>query len=261
MFYYSDSSMSDMLSMVNKNINQMSNMENGYLDKMSSISDSGLYGNGIEMIDSQIVAIKDGLVDFKNITAYNSQAVEETERRLKSDIDKIALPKDFNADDVGINVQTSTLTLSKNDGEKINTEASSNVEMEDNFDVETEKLQELVKELLSEKDLDEYLKSKQIDIENINEGEVNTSEADDIKETKDLNLVDTFNENADLDGKEFDEYEQTEEQMISDMNDSPTSKELELESNDEDELFKKFSRLEEGLLEEMIRGDNDDYKG
>ena len=68
MFYYDENKMNDILSLVNKNLMQMSSMEDGYLDNMKPITRSGIYGNGIEMIDSQIVSIKDGLNDLKSIT-------------------------------------------------------------------------------------------------------------------------------------------------------------------------------------------------
>ena len=89
MFHYNGSAMSDIISNINKNINQMCDMEKGYLNKMEPISKSGLYGNGIEMIDSQIVSIKDGLTDFKNITINNKIAVEETENNLFDDVNDV----------------------------------------------------------------------------------------------------------------------------------------------------------------------------
>ena len=58
MFSYNDNLMNDMISSINDNIIEMENMEDGYTNKMGSISSSGLYGNGIELVDSQILSIK-----------------------------------------------------------------------------------------------------------------------------------------------------------------------------------------------------------
>ena len=94
-------------------------MEDGYLENMEPISNTGVYGNGVQMIDSQIVAIKDGLTDFKTITTNNSNAIIELEKRLTKEVENIVLPKDFDADDTGYTVELDSTELSKNDGTSI----------------------------------------------------------------------------------------------------------------------------------------------
>lgn len=160
MFYYDENKMNDMLSLVNKNLMQMRNMEDGYLDNMKPISRSGIYGNGIEMIDSQIVSIKDGLTDFKNITSNNSNAFLELEKRLKLEVEDIPLPKDFDASDTGLGVSTDSVKLSKNDGNKINSNNNTNKqELDNNYSNNTKNISKLKKEELDTKELVDYTKA------------------------------------------------------------------------------------------------------
>ena len=261
MFYYNAENLSDMLSTITKNIDQMSNMEDGYLNKMESISKSGLYGNGIEMIDSQIVSIKDGLTDFKNLTNSNARAVEDTEKRLKNDVSKISLPKNFDADDVGIVVETSGLTLSKDNGLAVNANASVKEEkLEDNYDVESLSIKNLVKDSLENSNLDDYIKSKQININNINEGSVNTSEMEDLKESKEINL-NNIRKEKDLENNLLDDYKETEKKEIFKMsNGADIIKNSHADLDYDDYLIQKYSVLEKGLLDMVTRGDNDDHK-
>lgn len=260
MFYYNADNLSDMLSTITQNIDQMSNMEDGYLNKMSSISKSGLYGNGIEMIDSQIVSIKDGLTDFKNLTTNNAHAVEETEKRLKQDVSKIALPKNFDADDVGLTLKTSGITLSKNNGTAINANASLKEEViDDSYDIDKKTIQDFVKDSLESSNLDDYIKSKQINIGNINEGSVNTSEMEDLKESKEINL-NNINKNNTINSNELDDYKETEEKDLFKMANGTSIIDDALKDLDYDNyLIEKYSVIEKGLLESLTRGDNNDH--
>ncbi len=159
MFYYDENKMDDILSLVNKNIMQMSNMENGYLDNMKPITRSGIYGNGIEMIDSQIVSIKDGLTDFKNITSNNRNALVELEKRLVLEVEDIPLPKDFNADDTGLLIDIDNASLSKKDGKKVNNNITSEVSLKDSYSSKKEKISKLKNQELEEEEFGDYLKT------------------------------------------------------------------------------------------------------
>lgn len=260
MFNYNENAMNEILSMINKNIEQMSNMEDGYLNKMDSISQSGLYGNGIQMIDSQIVSIKDGLTDFRNITKNNSAAIEETEKRLKNDVDKIELPKNFNADDVGIHVSVSSTNLSKNDGLSINKNNQINETIADtNYDIEKATIQKLVKDTIKEMSFEDYLKTKQINLKNIEKENVKTSEIEDLKEAKDVNLY-NINNNKDLNTSELDEYKETERTLFNKVKNENLLDNSIFELDFDDYLIQKYSILEKGLLEEIIRGEKNDHK-
>ncbi len=160
MFYYDENKMNDILSLVNKNIMQMSSMEDGYLDNMKPITRSGIYGNGIEMIDSQIVSIKDGLNDFKSITTNNSNALQELEKRLVIEVEDIPLPKDFDADDTGLETNVEKVSLSKRDGKHITSENSTDEESyNDKYNVDNKKISKLKVESLDDKELGDYLKT------------------------------------------------------------------------------------------------------
>ena len=157
MFYYDENRMADMLSLVTKNIGEVHGMEDGYLENMEPISNTGVYGNGVQMIDSQIVAIKDGLTDFKTITTNNSNAIIELEKRLTKEVENIVLPKDFDADDTGYTVELDSTELSKNDGTSIdsnNETVTSN--LEDNYTEEKENIYSLKEEKLDNKEIEDY---------------------------------------------------------------------------------------------------------
>ena len=194
MFYYDESKMSDMLSSVNKNIQDMCNMEDGYLNKMDSISNSGLYGNGIEMIDSQIVSVKDSLTDFREITRSNMNYVAELERKLVTDTDDISLPTNFDADDVGVNVDVNNIFLNKIDGRSVNEGImSTENSMEDKYDVSNENLFKLHEEKVTDIDLDEYERIKEEELSKLKEEELVNNELNEYEETKTVNLNDSNN--------------------------------------------------------------------
>ncbi len=189
MFYFDEGKMLDMVSLVEKNISEMSYMENGYLENMSPISDSGLYGNGIQMIDSQIVSIKDGLTDFRNITRNNMQAVSDLERHMTKEVDNISLPKDFDAEDVGVSVDISNTYLNKIDGRSVNEGISSSyVGLTDQYDVNSKSLFELHKEELDGKKLDDYHDIDEKDLDKLKEERLVNNELDDYKYTQEKNL-------------------------------------------------------------------------
>jgi hypothetical protein len=205
MFYYDENRMTDMLSLVSKNIGEVSGMEDGYLNNMKPISESGIYGNGIEMIDSQIVAIKDGLTDFKNITTNNSNAIVELEKRLTKEVENIVLPKDFDADNTGFSITTEKIVLKKDNGNKINVNNETkerNIDdsysinkeniyllkeekqvensLEDNYDISSEHLSELKDTNLNEIALNDYVETKNNKLKNINKDiEVDEKELED----------------------------------------------------------------------------------
>ena len=246
MFYYNENALSDMLSDVDKNINQMFDMENGYLNKMESISKSGLYGNGIEMIDSQIVSIKDGLTDFRNITNNNKNAIKETENRLKIEVSKIKLPENFDPSDVGIIVEASNFSLNKNNGKLINSDNVSNkVTIDDYKNINIDEIKKFAKDALDKINLDEYLKTKEINIENINNNTTNKVQIDDYNETEktDLNVI----KKTDLSKNVLDEYKETQKTRIASVNNNENNNNL-------------IGVPEDIILEEFTRGDNNDYK-
>lgn len=246
MFYYNENALSDMLSDVDKNINQMFDMENGYLNKMESISKSGMYGNGIEMIDSQIVSIKDGLTDFRNITNNNKNAIKETENRLKIEVSKIKLPENFDPSDVGIIVEASNFSLNKNNGKLINSDNVSNkVTIDDYKNINIDEIKKFAKDALDKINLDEYLKTKEINIENINNNTTNKVQIDDYNETEktDLNVI----KKTDLSKNVLDEYKETQKTRIASVNNNENNNNL-------------IGVSEDIISEEFTRGDNNDYK-
>lgn len=246
MFYYNENALSDMLSDVDKNINQMFDMENGYLNKMESISKSGMYGNGIEMIDSQIVSIKDGLTDFRNITNNNKNAIKETENRLKIEVSKIKLPENFDPSDVGIIVEASNFSLNKNNGKLINSDNVSNkVTIDDYKNINIDEIKKFAKDALDKINLDEYLKTKEINIENINNNTTNKVQIDDYNETEktDLNVI----KKTDLSKNVLDEYKETQKARIASVNNNENNNNL-------------IGVSEDIISEEFTRGDNNDYK-
>ena len=246
MFYYNENALSDMLSDVDKNINQMFDMENGYLNKMESISKSGMYGNGIEMIDSQIVSIKDGLTDFRNITNNNKNAIKETENRLKIEVSKIKLPENFDPSDVGIIVEASNFSLNKNNGKLINSDNVSNIVTIDDYkNINIDEIKKFAKDALDKINLDEYLKTKEINIENINNNTTNKVQIDDYNETEktDLNVI----KKTDLSKNVLDEYKETQKTRIASVNNNENNNNL-------------IGVSEDIISEEFTRGDNNDYK-
>lgn len=251
MFNYDENALNDMLSMVTENIGNMSNMEDGYLDNMSSISKSGSYGNGIEMIDSQIVSIKDGLTDFKNITNSNARAIEELEKRLKSEVEDIELPKDFDASDVGVNVQTSDITLSKNDGLSVNPSVlGGNSEYQDDYDKDLKNIYDLSKSEVSESSLEDYEKTITNELENVNVGVVNESIMEDVKESKEIDLSKV--KDGDTEEESLKDFKETKEVELTD--------ELKEEDNVNSTELDDYAYTEKINLEDA-RGDDNDNQG
>ena len=246
MFYYNENALSDMLSDVDKNINQMCDMENGYLNKMEPISKSGLYGNGVEMIDSQIVSIKDGLTDFRNITNNNKNAIKETENRLKAEVSKIKLPENFDPSDVGIIVEASNFSLNKNNGKLINSSNVSNkVAIDDYENINIDVIKKFAKDALEKINFDEYLKTKEINIENIKNNTTNKVQINDYNETEktDLNVI----KKTDLNKNVLDEYKETQKTKIASVNNNGNNNNL-------------IDVSEDIISEEFTRGDSNDYK-
>ena len=239
MFYFDEEAMSEMLSLTIKNIDQMRNMENGYLENMSPLSNSGIYGNGVQMIDSQIVAIKDGLTDFRNITTDNSNALVELEKRLKQEVDNIALPKNFDADDVGYSVDGDVVTLSKEDGQSINKDADTTVvAFNDNFTDKSKDLYELKDTELSENKLtDEY---------NFNKKDIDKLETTDLNENK-------YNDKYDVEEENLSKLkeETLTEAGLEDI--------IDIEKEKLDEMKTSATEQEEfEFFDESIKGDNNE---
>ncbi len=180
MFYYDENRMADMLSLVTKNIGEVHGMEEGYLENMEPISNTGVYGNGIQMIDSQIVAIKDGLTDFKNITAYNSNAIIEMEKRLKQEVENIVLPKDFDADDTGYSVVLDSTELSKDDGTSVDSHnETTKAVLEDNYTEEKENMYSLKEEKTDTKELKDYHGIKEESLSKLKEEDLKQNKLED----------------------------------------------------------------------------------
>lgn len=182
MFYYNDVVMNDMISSVGKNIEEITNMEDGYTSKMKPVSNSGLYGNGIELINSQMISIKEGLNNFKNLTVNNCRAVEDMENKLTKEVDKIELPKDFDATDVGVSVKKEDINLFKENGNKIKLDETIKEEFEDNYNIAKETLEKFVNKALEDSELKDYTDTKTIDLNEIKDSEVKQSELEDYDE-------------------------------------------------------------------------------
>ena len=247
MLNYDENALNEMLNMVSDNIGNMMNMEDGYLDKMGSISKSGLYGNGVEMIDSQIVSIKDGLNDFKSITNTNARAIEELEKRLKQEVSNIELPKDFDASDVGVKTNTDCVDLSKNDGLSVNPSVlGGTISMEDKYDTELENMYNLTKGDTDKSELKDYEKTITNELENIDNGVVNESELVDLKEGQEKVLEEV--ESKDTEEQVLEDYEKTNKVMLDEVEENDFTNALEFVDNYD---------IEKQELEEEPRGDLD----
>lgn len=205
MFYFDENVMNDIMSLLNKNVYQVENMENGYLNKMSSISNSGLYGNGIETIDSQITAVKDGFTNFKNITTNNTNKMIELERKLIEEASDIPLPKDWDANDTGYKTTVKESNLSKIDGRSVNDGSGDTSErtMTDYYGNDMTNLDKLKNTELHEDKLKDYEKSKEIGLVDVRSDETEEQHMEDFKETKHDDLThitkDLNNVNPELD--------------------------------------------------------------
>ncbi|MBR1386775.1 MAG: hypothetical protein IJ568_08100 [Bacilli bacterium] len=218
MFYYDEDRMTDMLSVISKNIREMSEMEDGYLDKMTSFTESGLYGNGIQMIDSQIVSIKDGLTDFKNITKNNMTAFTFLERKLSSETDNISLPHDFDAEDVGFDISVNNTYLTKIDGRSVNEGVLNNdARYVDEHQDNIQNLFKLHKEEITDKNLDEYHDIKDNDLFKLHEEELTDNMLDDYKETNEVGLYNA-NYNNDIYNSEFEDNYDIDRQDLDKVN-------------------------------------------
>ena len=206
MFYFDENVMNDIMSLLNKNTYQVENMENGYLNKMSSISNSGLYGNGIETIDSQITAVKDGFTNFKNITSNNCNKVLNLEQRLIEEAGDIPLPKNWDANDTGYSTDIKTVTLDKEDGRAVvEGVASTEQTMTDYYGDQMTNIEKLKNTELHEDELQDYVKAKTVEgLEDITSEETQEQQMEDIKETKRSNL-DFINSETDNTTREYDD--------------------------------------------------------
>ena len=262
MFSYNDNLMNDMISSINDNIIEMENMENGYTNKMGSISSSGLYGNGIELVDSQMLSIKNGLTDFKNTTVNNCREIEDLENKLTEDVESIELPKDFDATEVGISIDKEEVSLSKEDGDKVKTGYTDKEELEDNYFEEEENLEDITTNEVERSELEDFKDRDYIDLNEINNNEVEESNLEDYKDTKYVDLNE-LNDNQ-LEENILEDYKETSNIDIDELNNNEVEKIIEKELEDFDKVsLKEINDLDipDNSLEDIYNwGDEDDNK-
>lgn len=262
MFYFDESAMNDMLSLVTKNIGEMHDMEDGYLENMEPISNSGVYGNGIQMIDSQIVSIKDGLTDFKNITSNNANAIIELEKRMTKEAKEIVLPKDFDAEMTGVLVTEDSVTLDKNDGKSINSNNTTITStLEDKYDVSEKTLSKLKDDEKNVNELDSYQYTKGIDLEEMYTIDTEGQRLQDFYDINEAKLERL--ENNYLEEQGLNEYYGVNKETLSKIKDNY------LEEQELKELYNltdvEIAELKKKLYEESLDEDNvgdidDNYK-
>ena len=207
MFYFDENVMNEIVSMLEKNVYQVDDMNNGYMNKMHPISNSGLYGNGIETIDSQMISVKDGYVNFKNITSNNCNKIIELENKLTKEVDNIELPKDFDASDTGYDLIINNVNLTKNDGKQINEDnVTEKVNLTDYFGENMTELSKLKDEELHDNNLSDYKKTKNIDLNSISSEETKQQQLDDFVITQKKNLKNINDGNDTQNITYFDDY-------------------------------------------------------
>ena len=219
MFYLDDNVMNDILSLINKNIYQVENMSEGYLAKMAPISRSGMYGNGVETVNSQINAIKDGYVNFKNATVSNFNNIVEIENNLTTMASEIYIPSDFEVVDSSNIVSVSNSILYKEDGRSVNEGIDSIEEKEYDSSsiIENQKLFKLKNIDLNVDSLDEYEKTRHDEINSIkNDNEIEVNSLEDYKETMKNNL-ENVNNYSNLNVTDLGDYVYTNKEELDSM--------------------------------------------
>lgn len=219
MFYLDDNVINDIISQMNRNIYQVENMSDGYLGKMAPLINSGMYGNGVETINSQMLAIKEGYTHFRNITQNNLNSIVNMENKMTQMARDIPLPVNFDASDTSLGITINNSILEKHDGLSVNAgvDTVTKNEMTDFYDVENEKLFKLKNLDLTENILKEYKETEKDDIYNINnENETKEEKIDDYKQTKKENIYNINNGNM-TDIERLNDYIYTKKEEIEDI--------------------------------------------
>lgn len=219
MFYLDDNVINDIISQMNRNIYQVENMSDGYLGKMAPLINSGMYGNGAETINSQMLAIKEGYTHFRNITQNNLNSIVNMENKMTQMARDIPLPVNFDASDTSLGITINNSILEKHDGLSVNAgvDTVTKNEMTDFYDVENEKLFKLKNLDLTENILKEYKETEKDDIYNINnENETKEEKLDDYKQTEKENIYNINNGNM-TDIERLNDYIYTKKEEIEDI--------------------------------------------
>ena len=219
MFYLDDNVINDIISQMNRNIYQVENMSDGYLGKMAPLINSGMYGNGVETINSQMLAIKEGYTHFRNITQNNLNSIVNMENKMTQMARDIPLPMNFDASDTSLGITINNSILEKHDGLSVNAgvDTVTKNEMTDFYDVENEKLFKLKNLDLTENILKEYKETEKDDIYNINnENETKEEKLDHYKQTEKENIYNINNGNM-TDIERLNDYIYTKKEEIEDI--------------------------------------------
>ena len=226
--------MNDILSLINKNIYQVESMGEGYLSKMAPISRSGMYGNGVETINSQINAIKDGYVNFKNATVSNFNNIISIENNLTSMASDIFIPDDFEVVDSSNFVSVSNSVLNKEDGRSVN-EGIKTAEEEvynDASIIENQKLFKLKNIDLNIDSLDEYEKTRHNELNGIdNDNLLEKSTLEEYEETKKNDLENIDNNNNNLNVSNLGDYVYTEKEELDHIRQSENKGNVDIDFN------------------------------
>lgn len=198
MFYLDENVMNDIMGLIDKNIYQVDNMSNGFLGKMTPLTNSGMYGNGTDVIDSQIKSIRDGYINFKTATKSNFDSIISLENRMTKLASEIPLPSNFVAEDTGLSLSVNTTNITKLDGRSVNEGIKETKEekMTENYNMFEEKLFKLKNLDLEENELKEYKETEKDDLDKIkNDNNILDSELDEYSMTRrnELGEIDNYN--------------------------------------------------------------------
>lgn len=217
MFYLDDNEINDILTMVGRNITQVYNLSDGFTGKLSGMTKSGLYGNGVEVINSQMDCVREGLESFRRITNESVSNIMNYEIELSKKAENIYIPTGFDSVDSSILESFNEYSYSKNDGRSV---TETNASKEQNYDgayanVAAKDLDELKVSDTTEKTMSDYTHiNEKENITKLKEEELEENILDDYKET-DKNILRNANKgkiNIE-DIKLLDEYQLNEAKM------------------------------------------------
>ena len=67
MFYFDEAEINDILMSINNNIGQTYTLSDDFNGNINRMTTSGLYGNGVDVVASQVNCVKEGLESLKQL--------------------------------------------------------------------------------------------------------------------------------------------------------------------------------------------------
>ncbi|MBR1385953.1 MAG: hypothetical protein IJ568_03890 [Bacilli bacterium] len=201
MFYLDDNEINDILTMIGRNIGQVYDLSDGFTERLNGITKSGLYGNGVEVINTQIDSVREGLEAFRKITNESIANIANYELDLSKKAENIYIPSGFDSWDSSILETFNEFSYNKSDGRSVTETNASRQSIYDgeykNVDAKT--ISKLKVNATTTKEISDYTNIKEKEsITKLKEEKLKENILNDYKETNKKILRNTNKGNTDI---------------------------------------------------------------